>query len=939
MWRMVGPGSAPGSPTGWEAHRHFLRDLFTVRRPQTAADLTGGPAATLVRELVPSVEFVPSDRGGVDLVLAERTWPEHIGVSSDGLYLVNGWTPAQTCDAPFTVLASGLAVVAPQGDVVWQWLLSGAFADWSAVYRRPEAAADEQARDLREALEAQEARIAMLEQELLEARDRVQQLLPLELSPKAQVMALSRSVPVSVRKRLRRREQTREQPGARAVDLRGLKKVSLGKLLRAELDPGFTGCSVAEFASSGLPRGEPVNAGHEMLLRVDADALPPAVDDPSVTLVAGDQRTTGALPELVALADAKLVSVDVWDTLVLRDRPADCAKLATARRMVLDPRLTGARQVSDPFEAMRLRVGVEARMAAADPAQEYELAHVLRETLRELAEPSEVESAELADRLVEAEIADEIAWSRARPDVDAIADLGNVVVASDFYMRSAQLREVISAVSPGWRDVPTFVSVDEGCSKRLGGGLLSRIRARSGVVPAEHLHIGDNPHSDVAVQVAAGGKAIQVAKPTGFPDPGEFGPADIATCAATLERELRRLAVTDGEYEAFERAGQRTAPLAVVHVARAIEEAYTRGLGRVHYVSREGIFSSAVHEIVEPVLRPPGVRPVEAVHLALSRRATFGASLSAPFRMSLQRMWSMYARQSVRAMLTSIGLDPAEFAPEVEAAGLSMDEVVADARRDGRVERLLADPAVEARIEAHVLSARSLLRRYVLSRTDLDQPFLLADIGWRGTIQDNLVRALGIRESIGVYLGLFPFLNAQPPGASKIGVAFDANTGEDFDFADPPGVLERPWTPDVASTIGFAELDGQVVPRHDKESGHVSPGIAAFQRGSLSAARTVAEWMAGFGFTAATLHEQAGRWARTVWEDPPEGLADIWFASDHDDSFGALNVTSFGKDAPGPQWLQGSLYEHVRRGARSSGWPAGYLAWRPVRSLIELAGR
>ena len=97
--------------------------------------------------------------------------------------------------------------------------------------------------------------------------------------------------------------------------------------------------------------------------------------------------------------------------------------------------------------------------------------------------------------------------------------------------------------------------------------------------------------------------------------------------------------------------------------------------------------------------------------------------------------------------------------------------------------------------------------------------------------------------------------------------------------------------------------------------------------------------MAGFGFTADALHEQAGRWARDVWEGPPEGLADIWFASDHDDSFGALNVTSFGKNAPGPQWLQGSLYDHVRRGAQESGWASGYLAWRPVSSLIELAGR
>lgn len=939
MWRLVGPGPTADSLGTWQAHRPFLLDLFTVRQPETAVDLTGGPAAAVVRELVPFVQFVPPGSGPVDLVLAEGTWPEDTRLNPDGLGLVSRWNAEQSPDAPFTVLASGLAVVAPNGDHLWQWLLSGPFADWSAVYHRPDHGSDEEVRQLREALAVQEARITALEQELLAARDQVQQLLPLEVSPKAQVMALGRSVPVSVRKRLRRRPKLEEQAAGRGVDLRPLKKVSLEKLLRIEFDPEFAGCSVTEFAETGMPRGEPVSAAHELLMRPDGRSSPAAAADLSGTLVVGRQRTDGPLPELVARADPKLITVDVWDTLILRDRPADCAKLATARRMVLNPAITGRGQVVGPFEAMTRRVATEARLAAADPAQEYELGEVLRETLREMAGLPEEQLEQLVAQLTEAEIADEIRWSRARPDVEALVDRGNVVVASDFYMSADQLRTVIAAVSPRWRDLPTFVSVDEGCSKRLGGGLLSRIRAASAVKPADHLHIGDNPHSDVAVQVAAGGAAIQVTRPTRFPGPGEFGPAGIAACSAELDRELQRMPSSEAAYEAGERAGRLTAPLAVVQVARAIEEAYVRGLDRVHYVSREGLFSRAVHEIVEPVLRPPGVAPVAAVHLALSRRATFGASLSLPLRMSLQRMWSMYARQSARAMLTSIGLDPAGFADEVAAAGLSMDELVPDARRDPRIERLLADPAVATRIEAHVGQARSLLRSYVLSRTTLDQPFLLADIGWRGTIQDNLVRALGIRESIGVYLGLFPFLNAQPPGSSKIGAAFDANLGEEFAFADPPGVLERPWTPDVPSTIGFEEVDGQIEPRLDKETGHVSPGIAAYQRGALAAARTVAEWMVGFGFTATALHEQAGRWARAVWQDPPEGLADIWFASDHDDSFGALNVTSFGKDAPGPQWLHGSLSEHVKRGARNSGWPAGYLAWRPVRSLIELAGR
>lgn len=941
MWRLASVSSAPAPPLLWEGHRRFLSDLFSVRQPETAVDLTHGVAAALVRELVPTVDLQTAGSGPVDLVLAERSLPHDVDVAEGGLVLVNGWSAGQTCGHPFAVLASGLGVVAPSGDHPWQWLLSGMFVDWSAVYCSTDVTSDERVRNLREALEVQETRITALERELLAARDQVQQLLPLEVSPKAQLRGLTRTVPVSVRKRLgrRRRADARER-AVRGVDLRHLRRVSLAELLRTHLDTDFTGCSLEEYVAHGLRKGEPVNEAHALWLRKDMPRLNAREPQAKAsTLVRGTSRSTGSLAELLVQAGPKLISVDVWDTLIVRDRPADSAKLATARRMVLNPAVAEPAQTQDPFEAMAVRVAIEARLAATDPAQEYELAVVLRETLHEMVDLPDAEASALVERLVSAEIADEIVWSHARPDVEAVAGWGDVVVASDFYMTAVQLQEILGAVSPDWKGLPTFVSVDRGCSKRLNGGLLHLIRGELGVAPSDHVHIGDNAHSDVAVQVAAGGMAIHVRSGDDFPRPGEFGVADVATCSAFLQRDLRLTDPQDPAVDPHELAGRVAAPLAVVHVARAIEEAYALGLDRVHYVSREGIFSSAVHEAVEPVLRPPGVRPVEAVHLSLSRRATFGASLQAPFRASLQRMWSMYAQQSVRAMLISIGVDPEQFVDDAAAVGLSLDEVVADARRDSRVERLLADPGVEARIEAHVHEARSLLRRYVLSRTTIDRPFIMADIGWRGTIQDNLVRALGIRQSVGVYLGLFPFLNAQPPGTRKIGVAFDANLGEDYQFADPPGVLERPWTPDVPSTIGFEEVDGVVVPLHDKESGHVSSGIAAFQRGALSAASGVAEWMVGFGFTASVLHDEAGRWARELWESPPEGLADIWFASEHDDSFGALNSTSFGKDAPGPDWLRGSLHDHVKRGAEGSGWPAGYLAWRPVRSLIELAGR
>lgn len=931
MWH-DGPRSAAAPRPGWTQHRRFLADLFAIYAPTTLRDLTSGEGAAVALSAQPTL--IPT-RETADLILIDRQLPSPDLIGADTLVLIADWDG----QGEAVLMSNGLAVVPGS---VWQWLLTSDVQQWVRAYVGSDSGDTEvgllrsQIDGLREVLEDRQQRVEILERELLSARDEIQQLLPLEVSPKAQLYALRRSIPISVRKRLpSRRGRLRDHQPVRSADreLARLKGVSLQQLLQQHYDQGWVGYSMPEYLAAGLSAGRPVSAEHEAALAGTPSTGPaPAIWGP-VELVTPTGRRQGSMAALVEEAEPDLVTVDVWDTLIVRDRPADAAKLATARRMWLRPDVAMKFPELDVFEAMAVRVSAEAALAASDPMQEYLLDEVVAVTLGRLGGVADESS---VAALVNAEVSDEIEWTRARPDVAALVQQPSIAIASDFYMDSDQLGSIVSAAAPAWSEVPLYVSVERGCSKRLGGGLLDLIRRDSSTPPSKHLHVGDNAHSDVSVQVKAGGAAIQVQPHHRFPGPGEFGPDDLPVCDDELRRRLDALGAAHPTGDQHRIAGRQTGPLAVALVAAGLETAYRTGVDRVHYVSREGIFLASVHEIVEPLLRPPGAQQVQAVHLALSRRATFGASLQAPYRFSLQRMWSMYARQSPRAMLVSIGVDPLDFFEELAAADLQLDEVVKDARRDNRVERFLNDPAVEAKITSHVERARALLRNYVLSTSVLTEPFVVADVGWRGTIQDNLVRALGIASSHGVYFGLFPFLNAQPPGSSKVGVAFDGNLGEEFAFADPPAVLERPWTPDVPSTIGFEEVAGQVEPLFDKEAGHVSPGIEQFQRGTLDVAPLVAAWMSGFGLTTEALRPQIARWAHDLWQNPPAGVADIWFSSDHDDSFGALNHSDFGKTRPGPAWVTGDLYRRIEQGMAGSGWAPGYRAWQPVAAVIEL---
>lgn len=931
MWQ-DGYRAPANASAAWESHHRFFRDLFSICCPTTLRDLTAGEAEAFMRHLQPTLRVI--EQGPADLVVGDRQLPDPAELGPDSLVFVRQWDG----HGDATRLPNGLAMVAGNS---WDWLHSEPALRWLLAYGVDHSDAERdyllsQNEELQEAIASAQRRIDVLEREVLTARDEVAQLMPLLVSPKAQLTALRRSVPISLRKRVPRRRQRPASVQVPAVDarLQRLKGVSLQNLLATHYDSQWAQVPLEQYLTSGLRTGAPVNLAHSgVIAPMRPNLADSGYDWGPVELVTADGRIRGQLPDLLENLNPELVSVDVWDTLIVRDRPADAAKLATARRIVLRPEVSRVHPEADVFDVMAARVETEAAAAASNPLQEYLLSDVIGATFAALGVPV---GAATIDVLVEAEIADEVAWTRARPDVARLVEGQSVVIASDFYMTGEQLGRIVAAADPKWSEVPVYVSVEQGCSKRLGGGLLDLIRRDSGVSAARHVHVGDNVHSDVTMQVRAGGMAVQVQAHSRFPGPGEFGPDDLPACDAELQRRLRTYDAAHPIDDGYRTAGRSAGALAVAVVARGLEKAYRDGVDRVHYVSREGIFLARVHDVVEPLLRPPGALPVAPIHLALSRRATFGASLQAPYRFSLQRMWSMYAKQSPNAMLLSIGVDPQAFVAELEEVGLDLHTMVNDSRYDRRLESFLSNQAVEEKISRHVEQARDLLRRYVLSQTKLTSPFIVVDVGWRGTIQDNLVRALAIPSSFGVYFGLFPFLNAQPSGSEKVGVAFDGNLGEAFSFADPPAVLERPWTPDVPSTIGFSEQDGRVVPLHDKESGHVSQGIAGFQQGSLEVSPLVAQWMVGFGLTSTALRPQIARWAHDLWDRPPAGVADIWFSSDHDDSFGAFNVTDFGKDRPGEHWLQGDLYGHIRRGMADSGWPSGYRSWQPVASLIEL---
>ena len=124
---------------------------------------------------------------------------------------------------------------------------------------------------------------------------------------------------------------------------------------------------------------------------------------------------------------------------------------------------------------------------------------------------------------------------------------------------------------------------------------------------------------------------------------------------------------------------------------------------------------------------------------------------------------------------------------------------------------------------------------------------------------------------------------------------------------------------------------------HEHEGPRARAEIDAFQAGVLAAAPRLADWMVVNGLTARMLRRELGEMVSEYYGRPEGGVADIWFGSTHDDTFGALNVSPFEKDPPPRSVLSRvATADVVPDEARRSNWVPGYRAWLAVRALEVL---
>jgi FMN phosphatase YigB (HAD superfamily) len=196
----------------------------------------------------------------------------------------------------------------------------------------------------------------------------------------------------------------------------------------------------------------------------------------------------------------RLVSFDIWDTVLRRDCHPEQIKLEMAD--FLATQVKGGRT---PRRIYLKRLSIEQALAAEalreGRAPDSNFLEVHRRLLCWMSGRGVDKS--LLRRMLEREVELEIAHTYVDRDVRSLLDAGRsnsgrVVYISDFYMPGEWLSRVLDAKGVLPLFDAGYVSIDHGATKHAGDlfDVVRRLENVSGDM--EWLHYGDNGHSDVS---------------------------------------------------------------------------------------------------------------------------------------------------------------------------------------------------------------------------------------------------------------------------------------------------------------------------------------------------------------------------------------------------------------------------------------------------------
>ena len=278
---------------------------------------------------------------------------------------------------------------------------------------------------------------------------------------------------------------------------------------------------------------------------------------------------------------------------------------------------------------------------------------------------------------------------------------------------------------------------------------------------------------------------------------------------------------------------------------------------------------------------------------------------------------------------------------------IQWDELVQYPWKDERVNRLFLDEEFKALMELTSANKRQLLKGYLSERgIDGSRDFAISDIGWRGTIQDNLATIFPECDVHGIYLGLARFLNAQPENSIKYGYVVNTNIENiNSGLLDAVAPVEMICNSESGSTLSyyFDEASSKTLAIRkidERENQTFFSFTKDYQQGVLERVGEINSYSKNRFLDLYTLKAEAlDAWNRII-KTPTKSFSTAFFDLNHNEEFGVGQHVDMSSKIK-LSLVFGSLLSKEKRRLLYNEvvnvqWPEGYVLRENISKLDRL---
>ena len=497
---------------------------------------------------------------------------------------------------------------------------------------------------------------------------------------------------------------------------------------------------------------------------------------------------------------------------------------------------------------------------------------------------------------------------------------------SDFYMGADSLKELLDYLKLPVKIEKIYSSADYLLNKR-SGNLYKKAEEELNIKPKEHIHVGDNQYSDIEMAQSLGIETIKTTK-TDF----DFVPEKARRFNFDLDQVKKK---DDTKENRLFNSGVDLAPLLYFYGYSIVEYAIKNKIDTVYYATREGETFIKTHELIKKN-NPFGVDVPNCETIEVSRMATFSASLKEFSVMELLRLWSQYRTQSMKALFKTLAIDIDGYKQYLGKYDLTPEENIVDPWFDIRVQRLCADKEFKEKIQVELDRKRSELLEYFEKKkgiTNNEEPMFMVDIGWRGTIQDNLAHIFTNKVIGGYYLTLYDFYNLQPENTYKLSYLDDKNI-RDNEVASMITLLEWIYNPGTGSVIEYKQ--GEAIRKaKTEETDIVKKYIKPLQDGMFAGAEIINEYMKYHPYEAIETKGYVYDLIRRTKKNPSKELIEAYYSMVFNDTFGTAEYVE--KDDKLTTMQKLNIFK-CRDMLRKEMWKEAFIVYNDIEYMNLLTG-